>query len=236
MKILILGAGRVGESVAESLLSEKNDITVIDTDGPRLRALESRFDLRGVVGNGISPEVLAEAGAADTDMLIACTSQDETNLVACKVAQVVFNIPTRIGRVRSIALKNQPGLMEDSGFAVTHAFCPEEALMGYIGKLVTYPEALQVREFAQGHVALASVRARGGAPVVGLSVADVRQNLPQGVMRVVGLYRRFHHEADRLVSIEGNTRVEPGDEVFVLSAKEHLGNVLAAFNRQVGEQ
>ena len=236
MKILILGAGRVGESVAESLISEKNDITVVDTDGVRLRDLESRFDLRGVVGNGISPEVLSEAGAADTDMLIACTSQDETNLVACKVAQVLFNIPTRIVRVRSVALKSQQALLEDSGFAVTHAFCPEEALMGYIGKLVRYPEALQVREFAQGHAALASVRARGGAPVVGLSVADVRQNLPNGAVCVVGIYRRFHHEADRLVPIEGNTRIEPGDEVFVLSDKEHLGEVLAAFNRQVGEQ
>ena len=164
MKILILGAGRVGESVAESLISEKNDITVVDTDGVRLRDLESRFDLRGVVGNGISPEVRSEAGAADTDMLIACTSQDETNLVACKVAQVLFNIPTRIVRVRSVALKSQQALLEDSGFAVTHAFCPEEALMGYIGKLVRYPEALQVREFAQGHAALASVRARAGAP------------------------------------------------------------------------
>ena len=236
MKILILGAGRVGESVAESLLSEKNDITVIDTDGVRLRDLESRFDLRGVVGNGISPDVLSEAGAADTDMLIACTSQDETNLVACKIAQVVFNIPTRIVRVRSVAVKSQAELLGDKGFGVTHAFCPEEALMSYIGKLVQYPEALQVRAFAQGHVALASVRARGGAPVVGLSVADVRQNLPHGAVRVVGVYRRFHHEADRMVPIEGSTRIEPGDEVFVLSEKKYLGEVLAAFNRQVGEQ
>ena len=236
MKIIILGAGRVGESVAESLLGEKNDITVVDTDGARLRDLESRFDLRGVVGNGISPDVLAESGAADTDMLIACTSQDETNLVASKIAQVVFNIPTRIVRVRSVAVKNQPELLGDNGFAVTHAFCPEEALMGYIGKLVQYPEALQVRAFAQGHVALASVRARGGAPVVGLSVSDVPQNLPQAAVRVVGVYRRFHHEADRMVPIEGHTRIEPGDEVFLLSDKAHLAEVLAAFNRQVGEQ
>ena len=236
MKILILGAGRVGESVAESLLSEKNDITVIDTDGVRLRDLESRFDLRGVVGNGISPDVLAEAGGADTDMLIACTSQDETNLTACKIAQVLFHIPTRIVRVRSVALKSHPELLDDAGFGVTHAFCPEEALMGYIGKLVTYPEALQVREFAQGNAALASVRARGGAPVVGLSVSDVRQHLPEGAVRVVGVYRRFHHEADRMVPIAASTRIEPGDEVFVLSDKQHLGEVLAAFNRQVGEQ
>ncbi len=101
MKIIILGAGRVGQSVADSLVSERNDITVIDTDAERLRDLESRFDLRGVVGNGIEPAVLAEAGAQDTDLLIACAAQDETNLVCCKVAQLMFNIPTRIARVRS---------------------------------------------------------------------------------------------------------------------------------------
>ena len=138
--------------------------------------------------------------------------------------------------MRSVALKSHPELLDDAGFGVTHAFCPEEALMGYIGKLVTYPEALQVREFAQGNAALASVRARGGAPVVGLSVSDVRQHLPEGAVRVVGVYRRFHHEADRMVPIAASTRIEPGDEVFVLSDKQHLGEVLAAFNRQVGEQ
>ena len=101
MKIIILGAGRVGQSVADSLVSERNDITVIDTDAARLRDLESRFDLRGVVGNGIEPAVLAEAGAEDTDLLIACAAQDETNLVCCKIAQLMFNIPKRIARVRS---------------------------------------------------------------------------------------------------------------------------------------
>ena len=86
MKILILGAGRVGESAAESLVSERNDITVIDTDPVRLRALQERLDLRTVTGNGIQPSLLLDAGADDADMLIACAAQDETNLVVCKVA------------------------------------------------------------------------------------------------------------------------------------------------------
>ena len=75
MNIIILGAGRVGESVAESLVSEQNDITVIDMDPAQLRSLEERLDLRGVVGNGIQPSVLREAGAQDADMLIACASK-----------------------------------------------------------------------------------------------------------------------------------------------------------------
>jgi len=102
MKILILGAGRVGESVAESLVSERNDITVIDTDPARLHELQERLDLRTVAGNGIQPSVLREAGVEDTDLLIACAPGDETNLVACKVAHEVFNVPTTIARLRQI--------------------------------------------------------------------------------------------------------------------------------------
>ena len=163
MKIIILGAGRVGQSVADSLVSERNDITVIDTDAARLRDLESRFDLRGVVGNGIEPAVLAEAGAEDTDLLIACAAQDETNLVCCKVAQLVFNIPKRIARVRSNGFTLDERLTGPEGFGVDRIICPEESLTRYIGKLIEYPEAMQVREFAGGRACLVSVRARRGA-------------------------------------------------------------------------
>ena len=139
MKIIILGAGRVGASVADSLVSERNDITVIDKDPARLRELESRYDLRGVVGNGIDPSVLAEAGANDTDLLIACAAQDETNLVCCKVAQVMFNIPKLIARVRSSGLDKADQLLGKDGFGVDRIICPEESLTRYIGKLIEYP-------------------------------------------------------------------------------------------------
>jgi Trk K+ transport system NAD-binding subunit len=102
--IIILGAGRVGGSVAEGLVSEANDITVIDTDGMRVADLQERFDLRGLVGNATLPSTRREAGAADADLLIAVTSTDETNLVACKVAADLYNVPTRIARFRNVEL------------------------------------------------------------------------------------------------------------------------------------
>ena len=108
MKIIILGAGRVGESLAESLVSERNDITVIDTDAARLAALQDRFDLRTVHGHAASPSVLRAAGAEDADMLIATTQSDETNLVACHLAALSFNVPKRIARVRSSEFQDHP--------------------------------------------------------------------------------------------------------------------------------
>jgi len=231
MKIIILGAGRVGQSVADSLVSERNDITVIDTDAERLRELESRFDLRGVVGNGIDPAVLAEAGAKDTDLLIACAAQDETNLVCCKVAQLLFNIPKRIARVRSMGFQADPLLTGPEGFAVDRIICPEESLTRYIRKLIDYPEAMQVREFAGGRACLVSVRARAGAPMVGHTVAEMRNSTPEVAVRLVAIYRRFPEEPDRFVACAGETRIEPGDEVFVLAAREHIAHVLATLHR-----
>ena len=144
MRIIILGAGHVGESVAENLASEQNDITVIDPDPERLRLLEDRLELRGVIGNGIQPSVLRDAGANDADMFVACTPQDETNLVACKIAHDVFGVPTRIARVRSPEIKSSEALLGPQGFAVDRVICPEDSVTGYIRQLVEYPEALQV--------------------------------------------------------------------------------------------
>ncbi len=227
MKIVILGAGRVGESVAESLVSEKNDITVIDSDPQRLRQLQDRLDLRGVVGNGIQPSVLREAGIEDTDMLIACAPLDETNLVACKVAHDLFNVPTTIARVRSPEFENGSALMAKSGFSVDQVICPENSVTTYIRKLIEYPEALQVLEFAHGLVSLIAVRAVAGGPLVQHSLAEIPNLVPGVDMRIVAIYRQ-----DNAVPVlEGSTRIEPGDEVFVLSATEHIRTVLGALRK-----
>jgi Trk K+ transport system NAD-binding subunit len=167
MNIIILGAGRVGESVAESLVSEQNDITVIDHDPVRLRLLEDRLDLRGVVGNGIQPSVLREAGAQDADMLIACAAADESNLVVCKVAHDIFNVPSTIARLRSPEFLEGDELLGKNGFAVDHVICPEESVTRYIHQLISYPEALQVLEFADGRASLIAMRAAHGGALVG---------------------------------------------------------------------
>lgn len=227
MKILILGAGRVGESVAESLVSEQNDITVIDTNPARLQELQARMDLRGVAGNGIQPSVLREAGIEDADMFISCSPMDETNLVACKVAHDVFNVPTTIARLRSPEFVNGSALMGKSGFAVDQVICPEESVTRTIRKLIEYPEALQVLEFAHGLVSLIAVRAVAGGPLVQHSLAEIPQLVPGVDMRIVAIYRRDM----ALVTLDGSTRIEPYDEVFVLAATEHIRTVLGALRK-----
>jgi trk system potassium uptake protein TrkA len=228
MNILILGAGRVGESVAESLASEQNDITVVDTDPVRLAALQDRLDLKGVAGNGIQPSVLREAGIQDVDLFIACAPLDETNLVACKLAHQVFNVPTTIARIRSPEFDDGSPLMaQRDGFAVDRVICPEESVTRTIGKLIEYPEALQVLEFAEGLLSLVAVRAVAGGPLVQHSLAEIPQLVPGAQMRIVAIYR----QDKPLVELIGETRIEPGDEVFVLAATHELRQVLGALRR-----
>jgi trk system potassium uptake protein TrkA len=232
MNIIILGAGRVGESVAENLVSEKNDITVIDTDPRRLRSLQDRLDLRGVTGNGIHPTVLKAAGAADADMLIACSALDETNLVVCKIAHDLFNVTTTIARLRSAEF--QDGYVPDTraAFGIDAVICPEASVTRYIHKLVEYPEALQVLEFARGRVSLIAVRAISGGPMVGHIISELPQLVPGIAMRFVAIYRTDERGTDRQIVCDGATRIEPGDEVFVLAATKDIRRVLDTLRRR----
>jgi trk system potassium uptake protein TrkA len=226
VKIIILGAGRVGSSVAESLVSEANDITVIDTDGARVAELQDRFDLRGLVGNATLPSTLREAGAADADMLIAVTSTDETNLVACKVAADLYNVPTRIARVRNVELQKHPQLTGEQGFRATHIIWPEQSVTDYILKLIEFPEALQVLEFADGLVSLIAVRAVAGGPLVSHPIQDLRRHMPNVDTRIVAIFRN-----ERAIQCEGATMIQPGDEVFFLASARDIRKVMGELRR-----
>ncbi|MGB7904823.1 MAG: NAD-binding protein [Steroidobacteraceae bacterium] len=189
MKIIIVGAGRVGSSVAEALVSEANDITVIDTDATRVAELQDRFDLRGLVGNAALPSTLHQAGADDADMLIAVTAGDEINLVACKVAADLYNIPTRIARVRNVELQQHPTLIGEGGFRASHVIFPEQTVTDYLLKLIEFPEALQVLEFAEGSASLIAVRAFAGGPLVSHPIKDLRRHIPGVDARIVAIFR-----------------------------------------------
>ena len=226
MKIIILGAGQVGTSVAESLVSEANDITIVDTDIPRLARLADRLDLRVVVGNAALPSVLRQAGAEDADLLIAVTQSDQTNLCACRTAKTLFNTPTRIARLRSSDYAQYPELLEPKNFAVDFSICPEQIVTDYIVKLIEFPEALQVLEFADGLVSLIAVRAFEGGPMVGHPIADLRRHIPDVDARVAAIYRK-----DQPIVPDGETLVEAGDEVFCLAATRDIRKVMSELRR-----
>ncbi len=228
MKILILGAGQVGASLAEHLSSEANDLTVVDIDRERLALLQDRFDLRTLVGDASTPGVLEAAGAADADLLVAVTRSDPANLVACKLAHSRFNVPRRVARLRNADFFADPGLFAPEHFAVSEALCPEQEVTDTIVRLVEFPRALQVLEFGGGRLTLVGVRAYEGGLLVGHPISEMRRHLPEDIdARIAALYRR-----DRPVPPTGETRIEVGDEVFFIAPSEHLPAVLRELRRE----
>ncbi|MBD5801491.1 Trk system potassium uptake protein TrkA [Azoarcus sp. Aa7] len=228
MKIIILGAGQVGASVAENLVSEANDITLIDTSAEHLEVLRDRLELRTVIGNAASPSVLREAGADDADLLIAVTQSDQTNLCACRVAKTLFNLPTRVARLRSSDFVDYPELLDDDNFAVDFSICPEQVVTDYIKRLVAFPEALQVMEFAGGVLSLICVRAFEGGPLVGHPLKALRYHMPNVEVRIAAIYRG---DGEAIIP-EGDTMILPGDEVFCLAATVHIRQVMREIRRE----
>ena len=228
MKIVILGAGQVGATLAENLAGEANDITVVDNDPSLLAALQERLDLRTVQGNASHPSVLRRAGGEDADLLIAVTDVDETNLLACKVAHTLFRTPTKIARVRSAEyLKDSAVLFSQEALAVDMCISPEQLVTDYIYRLIEYPGALQVVDFADGKVRLVGVRAYYGGPLVSRQLKELPAHLPKGVeARVAAIYRR-----GRAILPEGDTIIEAEDEVFFVAAAEHIPKIIAELRR-----
>ena len=226
MKIIILGAGQVGGTLAEHLASEANDITVVDTDAERLRDLGDRLDIRTVQGRASFPTVLRQAGADDADMLVAVTNSDETNMVACQVAHTLFHTPTKIARVREAAYLTRAGLFDNDAIPVDVLISPEQVVTHYIKRLIEIPGALQVIDFAEGKAQLVAVKAYYGGPLVGQQLRQLREHMPNVETRVAAIFRR-----DRPILPQGDTVIEADDEVFFIAAKANIRAVMSEMRR-----
>jgi trk system potassium uptake protein TrkA len=227
MKIIILGAGQVGGTLAEHLANEKNDITVVDTDGERLRALKDRLDIGTVTGSASHPDTLGEAGAEEAEMLIAVTNSDEINMMACQVAHTFFRTPQKISRVRSQAyLNHQEKLFTPENIPVDVIIGPEQLITSAIRQLIINPGALQVMDFAEGRAQLVAVRAVHGGPIVGKQLSTIREHMPKVDTRVAAIFRR-----NRAIIPQGDTVVEANDEVFFIAASKHIRQVMSELRR-----
>lgn len=221
MKIIILGAGQVGGSLAGNLVNEANDITVVDVNTLLLRELQDRLDIRTVYGNASHPSVLRQAGADDADMLIAVTNSDETNMVACQVAWSLFKTPTKIARIRAAAYLARPELFSETGFPVDVQISPEQLVTEHITRLIEYPGALQVVDFSKGLTRLVAIRAAQGGPLVGHQLSYLRTLMPAVETRVAAIFRK-----DRTIMPRGDTVIEEGDEVFFIASTDHIHSIM----------
>ena len=150
MKIIILGAGQVGTTLAANLVSEDNDITLVDNESQHLQNLQDKHDLRVVKGSPSSPKVLRDAGAADADLMIAVTASDEINMIACQLGYTFSIPPTRIARIRNAEyLREKDKLFNNENVPIDHLISPENLVTDEITRLIAYPGALQSGTFCQ---------------------------------------------------------------------------------------
>ncbi|MDP2560400.1 Trk system potassium transporter TrkA [Psychrobium sp. 1_MG-2023] len=242
MKIIILGAGQVGGSLAENLVGEDSDITLVDSNRDALAELKDKLDLRAVYGHAAHPQVLLEAGADDADLLIAVTNSDEINMTACQVAYTLFNLPTKIARIRNEdyidyarslfysskqqCKDNHSNKPMKGGFVIDELIAPENLVTGYIRRLVDYPGALQVLQFADKKVSLVAVRAYYGGPLVGHALSALREHMPNVDARVAAIFRQ-----GRPVRPQGTTIIEADDEVFFIAATGHIRAVMSELQK-----
>jgi trk system potassium uptake protein TrkA len=222
MKIVILGAGQVGSTVASALVHEDNDITIIDIDERRLKELQDQMDIRCVQGHASYPKVLERAGIEDADLIIALTSSDEVNMIACQIAYTLYNVPTRVARVRAQEYTGRQELFHREHAPIDVLISPELLLTEYIARLIEYPGALQVMDFADGRAQLVATEAEAGGLLVGQKLRSLRNHMPANSdARVAAIYRQ-----GQLVLPQGETVIEENDLVFFLAAKRHIPAVM----------
>ncbi len=226
MNIIILGAGQVGASVAENLSSEANDITLVDTDTVVLNDLGDRLDIQTVHGHASHPDILKKAGIADADMLVAVTNSDETNIVACQIAHSLFHTPTKIARVRSQEYLKYNELFNKNALPIDVLISPEQLIAEHIQRLIEYPGALQVLDFADGRARLVGVKAYYGGPLVGHEIADLRKHMPGVDSRVAAIFRR-----GKGIVPDGNQVIEADDEVFFIAARKDIRAVMSELRK-----
>ena len=224
MKIIILGAGQVGISTAEILAKEDNDITLIDNVASQVEGLQDRLDIRTIVGSASHPSVLEQAGGPDADLILAVTDQDEVNMAACQVAYTLFRTPKKIARIRSVEYLTHTEIFSDDSIPVDVIISPEQLITQHVLHLIEYPGALQVVDFAGGKIQLVGLKAYHGGPLVGRELRTIREDLPTVEARVAAIYRH-----DRPIIPEGDTIIEPNDEVFIVAAAPHIPIVMSEF-------
>lgn len=231
MNILILGAGQVGSSTAVQLANKEDDeVTIVDLDPDKLEKLSGSADLRVVEGNASYPETLEKAGAESADILIAVTSSDEVNMVACQIASSLFNTQTKIARIRASEYTDRPELFSENEVPVDFTISPEDLITNYIIEVIDHPGAFQVLDFAEGKIRMVGVKTKPQGFLVDNPISTLHDHLGNEKVRIAAIYRE-----GEMIAPEGNTVIRADDEVYFIAAPDDIDHMITEFNQDQEE-
>ncbi len=226
MKIIILGAGQVGETLAENLVREDNDITLVDIDEKRLNELQFKLDIQTIIGSAAQPEVLIKAGCENADMLIAVTNYDEVNMLACFICHNLFRTPTKVARIRSQDFLNYKELFAPEKLAIDGCISPEHLVTNHIKRLIEYPGTSQVVDFADGDLQLVVVKPQPGGVMIGKTIKQLYMHLSNIPMKIAAIFRDNKH-----IELSDQTEICLDDEILFLASPEAIQHTLIALGR-----
>ena len=232
MRVIICGAGQVGYGIAEKLASEQNDVSVIDTSAELIRTVRDNLDVRGFVGHGSHPTTLERAGAAEADMIIAVTLYDEVNMVACQVAHSLFNVPTKIARIRAQSYLEQHylDLFSRDHMPIDVIISPEVEVGEMVLRRIALPGATDIVRFGDSKIVMLAIECLEDCPVVNTPLAQLSELFPDLPSTVVGVSRNeqlfIPRSADQLVT---------GDLAYVVTSKDQVRRTLGLFGHEEQE-
>ena len=232
MRVIVCGAGQVGYNIARRLASEANDVTVVDFDPARIARVRENIDVKGLVGFAAHPPVLQQAGAEDADMLIAVTHADEVNMIACQVAHSIFNIPTKIARVRHQSYLDPAwsNLFSRDHMPINVIISPEIEVARAIIRRLEVPGALDVIPMADGRVRAIAVRCLADCPILDTPLKELAELFPNLKVFVVGIVR-----GDQLIIPTGKSEMREGDEVYFITSTDHMHRSMSVFGHEEPE-
>ena len=229
MKVIICGAGQVGYGIAERLSAEDNDVTVIDKSPELIQAIRDTLDVRGFVGHGSDPEVLSAADASQTDMIIAVTLYDEVNMVACQVAHSLFNVPTKVARIRAqnYLLPHWQDLFSREHMPIDVIISPEIEVGEMVLRRIALPGATEVVRFADGTVSMVAIECDENCPIIDTPLQQLTELFPDLTAVVTGVWRSGNlfvpHSTDSLLA---------GDIAYVIAQEGQIRRTLGIFGHE----
>ncbi|KTD15015.1 Trk system potassium transporter TrkA [Legionella israelensis] len=226
MHIVILGGGQVGGTLAQNLVNEDNDVTLIDLDEERLRELQHRLDIQTIQGSASHPDVLIQAGIEQADMLIAVTNSDEVNMIGCQIAYSLFRTPNKIARIRSKNYYQYPQLFTNDHIPVDVFISPEMLVTEHIENLIHYPGVSQLIDFAESKILLVTIKSAAKGIMTGKTIRELHELLANIDARIVAVFR---NQIETL--LEENSVIEKGDDVLLVVSSQAIQQVLIALGR-----
>lgn len=229
MRVVICGAGRVGAEIAEYLSREANDVTVVDSDGDRIGRLVEDLDVNGIVGHASNPNVLARAGAAEADILIAVTHFDEVNMVACQIAHSLFNVPRKIARIKEQDYLDPAwaNLFTRAHLPIDVTISPETETARAVNLRLSIPGTTDVIPLADGRLYMLGVVCAPGCPILYTPLRQIEALFPSLSMRIVAVVRG----AEEILP-GPDEQLRPGDEAYFCVEARHMQRALAAFGHE----